>query len=275
MVWQSVLIGIWKTLIIMSPNLLLVGSGAWGQKYISTLNNFLDIKLTIANRDNWKALINQKPDGVIVCTPPQSHIEIATYALEKVIPTMIEKPLAFSLQEAEMLRQYTAPILINHIHLFSNRYQYIKQSIASNDIIHIYSIGTGTNLPRDYSALWDYGPHDISMILNLIQQNPDDIQCKQYNNSFMITMKFGQVETVSLVGIANRKERVLTINTASFGSILYDERDLNILPLPLTNALQVFINAIHGKPDYRLGLDLSLKVMQVLEKCQACLDNSI
>src|SRR5208283_3041583 len=102
----------------MKYKLLLVGSGVWGQKYISTLSNFSAVSLEAASRDNWKELIDKKPDGVIVCTPPQSHVEIASYALSQNIPTMIEKPLALSLSEAKLLRQFSAPILVNYVHLF-------------------------------------------------------------------------------------------------------------------------------------------------------------
>ena len=101
-------------------NIVLVGgNGKWGQNYISTLKYFQDINLQVATRENWKQLIDKNPDGVIVATPPDSHIEIASYSLSKNIATMIEKPLALSLQEAETLKQFTAPILVNHIQLFT------------------------------------------------------------------------------------------------------------------------------------------------------------
>src|ERR1035437_729108 len=103
-----------------SMNIVMVGNGQWAQRYISTLSRFPNVNLQIANRDNWKSLILKTlPEGVIVCTPPQSHIEIATYSLKLGIPTMIEKPLSLSLSEANALKQFCSPILVNHIHLFS------------------------------------------------------------------------------------------------------------------------------------------------------------
>jgi hypothetical protein len=242
--------------------ILLIGRGKWGQNYISTLqSSFPNVNLTIANRRNWKGLIDQGQDGVIICTPPQSHIEIAHYSLASNVPTLIEKPLSLSLQEAQQLQQYNTTILVNHIHLFSDRYQAIKHQVK--DITHIFSQGSSNSPPRDYSRLWDYGPHEIALILDLTQQYPHTINCTQdQNDQYTITMQFDTFQSSSIVGYSEERQRYLDINDGEF---IYDGM---IKELPLTNAIQVFLNAIHGKPDYRLGLQLSLDVIRVLEQCQ-------
>ena len=261
------LIGIWKIEIIMTINLLLVGKGAWGQKYISTLAAFPEISLTVAHRHDWKDKIDQKPDGVIVCTPPSSHIEIASYALEKNLPTMIEKPLSLSLSEAKTLQQYSAPILVNHSHLFSHRYQKIKSNIANKSIRYIYTFGMGKISRSDYSELWDYGPHDLAMILDLTQQFPHTIRCQKVFNSFLINLEFDGFNTCSLVG--HSSDRMRYLQAADYTDIIFEYEDTYCEnDRTLTNALQVFVNAIQGQSDYRLGLDLPLKVVQILEECR-------
>ncbi len=113
-------------------NILLIGKGAWGKNYIKTIDSFFPkIKLTVADRTNWKQLIDKGPAGVIIATPPDSHIEIAKHALRENILCLIEKPLALSLNEAKELEQYSnVPILIGHIYLFSNWFQKIKNIIV-------------------------------------------------------------------------------------------------------------------------------------------------
>jgi predicted dehydrogenase len=246
-------------------NLLLIGAGKWGQNYIQTLSTFPQVSLTIATRSNWQQLINQRPEGVIICTPPQSHVEIASYALERNIPTMIEKPLSLSLAEARQLQQYSAPILVNHIHLFADNYQLIKQQLNPATIQYIMTTGRSDNPPRDYSELWDYGPHDVAMILDLAQQMPISIQCGQVNPRFFhLILRYPTFTAFSAIGhIPNKKIRLVMTSDGT----LYDYKGDNPTP-PLTKALQVFLNAIQGQPDYRLGLDLSLQVLEVLEKCQ-------
>jgi|ERR1700722_2844347 len=269
-VCENALIGTWRIIADMKFNIVLIGHGAWGQRYASTLLNFDNVSLTIANRDNWRKLIDQKPDGVIVCTPPSSHIEIAEYSLSRNIATMIEKPLLLSLEECIKLKQYTSPILVNHTHLFAKDYQKVKAKTISDNIKYIETIGIGNTKERDYSELWDYGPHDIAMILDLAQQMPKSIECRElYLRCFEIVMQFDKFETWSMVGFANNKDRFLMvsdgINMFNYSGT-YHTNDK-----PLTNALNVFIDAIRGMQDYRLGLDLSLKVMEVLEQCQKSL----
>jgi predicted dehydrogenase len=254
-------------------NLLLIGAGKWGKNYISTLSNFPDVSLAIANRHNWKEEIDKKPDGVMICTPPQSHIEIASFALSHNIPTMIEKPLALSLKDAEILQQYAAPILVNHTDLFSSVYQGIKTYTNSSELTHVYGLNVGPALSRDYSELWDYGPHDIAMTLDVVQQMPYMIECKLVSDRrFVVTLKFdNNVKAVSLMGFEETRKRSWQVAPQSPHALSIYTKDCDIVK-PLTNALHVFIGAIHGKLDYRLGLNLSLDVMKVLEQCQESLD---
>lgn len=258
--------------------LLLVGAGNWGQKYISTLSKYSNIKLEIANRNNWKQLIDSRPDGVMICTPPSSHIEIAEFALERNIPTMIEKPLSLSLEEAHKLKKYEhIPILVNHIHLFSETYNLLKYKADAID--RIVSLGFNNGPIRDYSSLWDYGPHDISMIMDLMEPMdwlPDQVNATQIEtkNGFLfdIKMKFKNIETESLVGNGGvHPVRKLKIESGGL-QIIYDGKAIQKDRFsPLENALQVFMGAIHGTDDRRLGLDLSFRVLNVLESCDKSL----
>ena len=117
--------------------IVLIGAGKWGQKYISTMATIPDVKLVVADRSNWKRAVDEHPDGVIVCTPPESHVEIADYAMSRGMPAMIEKPLSLSLVEAEQLKKYQVPVLVNHVHLFSDAYQNIKKLVKDEQITFI------------------------------------------------------------------------------------------------------------------------------------------
>jgi predicted dehydrogenase len=47
----------------------------------------------------------QRPDGVILATPNQLHVEQALACIEAGVPALIEKPVAHSLKEGERLLQ--------------------------------------------------------------------------------------------------------------------------------------------------------------------------
>jgi hypothetical protein len=258
-------------------NLLLIGNGKWGQKYISTLSAFPNVKLQVATRSNWKSLVDERPDGVMVCTPPESHVELAAYSLEKDIPTMIEKPLSLSVAEASILQKFSAPILVNHIHLFSTAYQNLQRMIKPHTIDKIVSLGYNNGPIRSYSSLWDYGCHDLSMILDLTRTFPFGIQANQISTDtgslFNIKLDFVTFSAESLVGNGGQKPvRKLKVECGGL-KIAYDDkmRSPNHSP-PLTNALNTFIRAIDGEKDYRLGLDLSIKVIKILESCHNLLN---
>jgi predicted dehydrogenase len=246
---------------------LIGATGKWGKVYAKTIkNHFPNVKLIPAGRDSWK---NLSVDGVIISTPPSSHIEIAKRFLDKRIPVLIEKPLALSLKEAEELIPYDAPILVNHIHLFSKAYQKMKKEIGQIDLIA--SFGCGPGPVRDYSSLIDYGCHDISMILDLAGKFPNKASVSEDKTKkgslFTLQLEFDDFTTISVVGNgSNTKQRVLMVSDDG-ESHSYSEAD-NIDNPPLIDTISVFLDTIEGKKDYRLGLDLSLKVMKVLDICQ-------
>jgi predicted dehydrogenase len=253
---------------------LVGGNGKWGQKYVSTLlTQFENFEFKIADRNNWKSLIDELPDGVIVCTQPSSHIEIASYSLSKNIPTMIEKPLSLSLMEAEKLKQFTAPILVDHIHLFSDSYQYLKECIQGKPITKISSIGSNKGPIRYYTGLWDYGCHDLSMILDLTNQYPSDIKVNARPTEtgclFDIKLQFENFVSESTVGNGGIEPiRKFTVNCNGLELEYDDKKRPPYHNPPLKNAIKVFIDVINGKSDSRVGLDLSLNVIKILEYCQ-------
>jgi predicted dehydrogenase len=255
-----------------SKRIVHIGTGPWGQNYIRTLKE-LSVEVTVANRDSWQSLIDARPDGVIVCTPPDTHIQIAAYALERNIPVMIEKPLALSVADAALLCNYDVPILVNHLYLFSTGYQTLKSALAETPISRIETIGIGTKAHAGYSALWDYGPHDVAMILDLTRRTPKQVSAKDLSSgkgaAFELELVFDTCTTRSHIGVGLRRERRVDVMHGEGGSFFEDvgiER-----PGPLHKAIEVFLGAIEGKSDDRIGLTLPLAVLQVLEACERSL----
>ena len=261
----------------MKNNILLIGSGSWGQNYIKTLSNFPNVNLTVANRENWKKLIEKNPDGVIISTPPQSHIEIAKFSLERNIPTMIEKPLSLSLEEAQVLSQFKAPILVNYIHLFSDAYENIKKIVDPEKIEYIRTEVRGDKNSKHCSNLFDYFPHELAYILDLSNQLPKKITLKkektgtteEYTKLFLeFSENFYSYTEMHRPDIKKSKLRWLEIESDGISIIYKDtERPANHAS-PLNKSCQVFLNAIDGKSDWRLGLELSFKILDILEKCE-------
>lgn len=257
-------------------NVVLIGAGKWGQNYINTLSLFPNINLKIANKNNWKNLIDEKPDHVIVSTQPDSHIEIAEYIASKNISMVIEKPLSFSLKEAEKLKNFSKTILVNYTYLFSSGYERIKNTTDVNKISKITINMYGKGPQRKYSSLWDYGPHCFAMLLDIMEEMPQSIYIKEIQNItgslYEVLIKFNSVISFNIIGNGGvEKHRDIKIENVNGAFSFYD--NINDLPTkndksPLYQAMNVFIN---NQNDKRFGLELSFKVLKLLEACEQSL----
>lgn len=132
---------------------------------------------------DWRTLVSKNDiDGVLIATPASTHAEIALPFIERGLPVFIEKPMANSLADAE--KMYTAAqksgsiIFIGHIHLYNPAF--IKTKELSKTIGPIRTIvGEGANngpYREDCSAMWDWAPHDLSMILDIMGEMPENVQ---------------------------------------------------------------------------------------------------
>ena len=256
----------------MAINLLLIGKGSWGKNYIKTCSDFSMINLIVANRDNWKSLIeDKKPLGVIIATPPGSHVDIALYCLERKIPTLIEKPLALSLEDALRLKPYSKDILVDYIHLFSDTYANIKKLISKSEITSIRTCGVGP-VKRSYSNLYDYGVHDLSIILDLMKRMPNDIRFdrviaeeRDFHNIFL---NYGETDVSCRTGVDLKKVRTMTIITKEFHIHYNSLNSPATKNTPLHNVVTVFMDyLIDGNRDRRMGIDLSLNILNLLAQC--------
>lgn len=251
----------------------LIGLGRWGKIYLKNLETYFpNIKIEIGNRNNWQDI---KADGVIIATPPDSHVLIAKHFLDQNIPTLIEKPISLSYDEANQLSIYKSPILVNNIHLFSECYQQFKKIYQDNPT-NISSTGFNLGPTRSYSTLYDY-THDLSMIIDLCgmpnKSNAHYIKKNDLGALIEIELEYDKFKTKSIIGnLGEYKSRTLETN-----SLNYYETDSKYLSFKeeiilketkstLKNVLDIFINAIEEKVDNRLGLDLSLKMMTVMEE---------
>lgn len=110
-------------------------------------------------------------DAVAICTPTNTHYDLAKQAIISGKHVFLEKPMATSSQECEELielaRQHSRKLMVGHVFLFNPAVQYIKGLIDRyelGEVIYIY--GKRVNLGpirKDVNALWDLAPHDIAI----------------------------------------------------------------------------------------------------------------
>ena len=286
----------------------LIGAGRWGKNFIRTVRGLDGVVLSVLCSRNpasgglvdsnckiipdWHDLLaGGFCDGVIIATPPDTHAEILQAMIRARIPSLVEKPLTLDLREAidlqQLLRRNPMPVLVDHIYLFHPAYRELKRLTAELGPIRSIESEGGNRGPfrPNYSALWDYGPHDIAMCLDLLQKPPLRVACKAGETSeggnYELDLQFpGDVRASIKVGnLANAKVRRFAAqcgsNTLVFDDLAPDKLQLDGASIPVADtpplvvAVETFANGIRHGATEGFGLDLATEVIRALEAAQS------
>lgn len=132
-------------------------------------------------------------NAIVIATPAGSHFELARQALLAGKHVFVEKPLATKVAEVDELSRLASErklvVMAGHTFIYNAAVRFVKKLIDTGelgDVRYIYS--QRLNLGRirsDIDALWNFAPHDISIIqywlgdpnpLSVVRQGMDYIQ---------------------------------------------------------------------------------------------------
>ena len=181
-------------------NIAIIGYGYWGPNLLrnfSQVNNckvkmvsdFRSDRLAIVNKTYPTVNVTTNPDdillsneidAVVIATPVFTHFSLAKKALENGKHVLLEKPMTSSIKEAEELmnlaKQKGLLLMVDHTFLYTGAVMKMKQLINEKSIGDIqYFDSSRINLGLfqiDVNVLWDLAPHDISILLHLINKKP-------------------------------------------------------------------------------------------------------
>jgi predicted dehydrogenase len=119
-------------------------------------------------------VVLQDPEvnAVIVATPAATHFGLAKDILKAGKHVFVEKPLATKVAEVDELAWCAAErglvVMTGHTFIYNAAVRYVKKLIEAGDLGEIrYIYSQRLNLGRirsDIDALWNFAPHDISII---------------------------------------------------------------------------------------------------------------
>lgn len=227
--------------------LALIGTGRWGQKFISTVSKMDSCRITHLCAKTWRTLDSfpnsfQKTnhyqdllkivdiDGAIIATPASTHFLIAKEFLARGIPLLVEKPFTTSHAEARSLQKKmkeNSKLMVGHEYLFNPAYLVVKKMVLHKKGIQFIHTQAGAWGPfrRDTSCLWDWGPHDVAMIIDLLGGLPKSVSAWGIGDD-VVWAKFSFASGISVVSHLSRlnplKIRQMTISFR-YQNILYDE----------------------------------------------------
>ena len=177
-------------------NIGVIGCGEWGPNHIRIFSAIEDSTVlmgcdldagriramkrlypnVIFTRDYKEVLKDKRIDAVCIATPSSALYKLTKEALLAGKDVLCEKPLAANARQCreliEISRKKKHVLMIGYVFLFNSGINKIKQYIQDNRlgaIRYIYSKRTNLGPFRyDVNALWDLAPHDICIVLALL-----------------------------------------------------------------------------------------------------------
>lgn len=186
-------------------NIGVVGCGYWGPKHIRVCQEIGELRMAwvcdtdenklkqvrtqypnIETTRSYDDFLKQNLDAVIIATPVNSHFSLAKQALLNGKHIMIEKPMTSSTSEAAELislaEERNLVLMVGHTYQYHPAVDFLECLIRNGELGEIYSIDAdrlnlGLFRP-DCNVIWDLAPHDISILLTLIDAEPTAVSAR-------------------------------------------------------------------------------------------------
>jgi predicted dehydrogenase len=227
---------------------------------VARLNSLTALYPGVAAESSFEHMLNGAGlHAVVVATSVKLHFPMARAALLAGKHVLIEKPMAASAAQCEELIEIAVRnglvLMVGHTFLYSPAVGKIKEIIERGDLGKIrYICARRLNLglyQKDINVAWDLAPHDISIILHLLQQLPESVNCcggthitPGIEDVTSMSLNFGKdcSAIIHSSWLDPRKVREMTI-VGSKRMILYDD----VAPL---EKIRIFDARVERPPHY-------------------------
>ena len=263
-------------------------------------------------------LADPELEAVVLATPVPTHHDLARRALEAGKHVFVEKPMTFSAAEARDLRdtvQRTGrTLMVGHLLRYHPGIVKVRELIDAGelgDVRYVYGnrVNLGTIRP-DENALWSLGVHDVSVVLHLLGDEPDEVsargECYVRPNVQDVVFGYirfptGQIGHLHLSWLDPDKLRRMTVvgtrkmavfdDMAAEGKVtVHDKGEIHMpegristhtgdiwspridATEPLRLECEHFLECVRTGAEPRTGVDEGLRVVEVLEAMQTSLE---
>src|SRR5438445_10875917 len=225
-----------------------IGAGYWGPNLVRNLSEapgaepvavadlseerlerlrkrFPTVRMTT---DHHELLDDDKVDAICIATPVGTHRKRAEEAFAAGKHVFVEKPLAGTVADAEAIvraaERAGKTLMVGHTFVYNPAVVVVKEILASDGVGKIQYIDSQrVNLGLhqfDINVLWDLGPHDVSITLYWLGEEPEWVQCvgacyvqPDIEDVVFLTMGFpsGALAHAHLSWLAPSKLRTMTV----------------------------------------------------------------
>ena len=186
-------------------NIAVVGCGHWGKNLV---RNFSELGALAAICDpdknlaekfaseynvknlNYEEIINSEfIEGIVLAVPASLHASMAVEAMNAKKHVYVEKPLAMNRDEAEKMIEVAnknrVKLMVGHLLQYHPIFKTIKNLHKSGEIgniSYLYSNRLSFGKVRTQEdVIWSFAPHDISMILSLVNEDVKSVNVDYAN----------------------------------------------------------------------------------------------
>jgi predicted dehydrogenase len=240
-------------------NVAVIGCGYWGPNLIRNFFSLPDCRIrkicdssrerlehvgglysgSELTQDFASVIEDSAIDAVAIVTPVHTHFSLAKESLLSGKHTFIEKPMAASARECQELidiaQRKSLTLMVGHTFVYNPTVRKIKEVVSSGvlgEVMYISSRRLNLGLlQNDINVAWDLAPHDISIILYVMEKDPVSVNCQGkahihpgIEDVTNITLNFanGGFAMIHSSWIDPRKVRELTL-VGSKKMLVYDD----------------------------------------------------
>jgi len=308
-------------------NIALIGFGNWGKNIARNLSHMGALACIYDNDPNIsqkitsdyklpyftfdEILSNKNIKAIIIASNAETHKDIAIKALLNDKDVLIEKPFCLSLSDAKIISKLALEkkkiLMVGHLLNYHNAFIKMKSLIKEGKIGSIKNIranrlALGT-IRSNESVIYDLAAHDISMILSILKDLPDDLSVQSIHHNLnkgpdainvKLSFNEGITALISCDWMCPYKEHKFSV-IGTNGSLIFDDtkdwsnklyfnpstinpdNSIKIAKTekisvnenePLKNELDEFIDSIESRKSPLTDHKEAIKVQTVMEMIQ-------
>lgn len=174
-----------------------VGVGHLGKHHARILASLPGVELTavvdtnqaraeeIAAANGTRALMRAtsligKVDAVSIAVPTEQHLAVALPFLEAGTSVLVEKPMARSLEEADLMiaaaAKSGAVLAVGHTERFNPAVEVARPMLTDPRFIEVHRLGTFPERSLDIDVVFDLMIHDLDVVLSLVHSEVESIE---------------------------------------------------------------------------------------------------
>lgn len=187
----------------MATKVGVVGCGYWGKNLVRNFQRLgalgavceahpagrataSELAPGVPLHEDFQRLLESDVQGVVLATPAETHYGLAKRALLAGKDVFVEKPLALNAQEGfhlvSLAEQQRRILMVGHVLEYHPAIVKIVEMVRSGELgrlNYVYSnrVSMG-KIRREENILWSFAPHDVAVILRLLQILPFQVSAQ-------------------------------------------------------------------------------------------------